>query len=67
LQAEAQLAYWMMHPNELKEAPEAIEFVESIRRPTQQEYLEFLFFRYRMNDSHWQRKTVGFRLGRSLF
>src|SRR5689334_22538362 len=30
-QGESALAYWMMHPNELQDAPETIELVETVK------------------------------------
>ena len=31
--AEAVLAYWLQHPNELRSAPEALEYLETIQHP----------------------------------
>jgi hypothetical protein len=63
-QGEAQLAYWMMHPNELQDAPEEIELIESITRPLDGagENGEFLVFRYKMAEGHWAAKH-GWLLG----
>jgi hypothetical protein len=54
-QGEAQLAYWMMHPNELHDAPEKIELVETFTRQlgADGETGEFLVFRYKMAEGHW--------------
>jgi hypothetical protein len=51
--AEAMLAYWMMHPNELQDAPAAIELVEAVSRKVGQRDGELFVFRYRMPDGHW--------------
>lgn len=63
-QAEGQLAYWMMHPNELDDAPEKIELVESMKRPLDGpvEKGVFFVFRYKMKDGHWASKD-GWLLG----
>jgi len=63
-QGEAQLAYWMMHPNELQDAPEQIELVESLKRRVGEEdaECEFLVFRYKMPEGHWAAKD-GWILG----
>lgn len=52
-QAEALLVYWMMHPNELQDAPQEMELTETITRPVQGESCRFYVFRYRMPDGHW--------------
>jgi hypothetical protein len=63
-QAEAQLVYWMMHPNELQDPPEQIELVESVvrRLPGGSSRGEFLIFRYKMPEGHWAGKD-GWLLG----
>jgi hypothetical protein len=64
-QGESALAYWMMHPNEMGEPPEAIEFVESVRRRTDGKEAEFYVYRYRMAAGHpdaedgWQLGLAG--------
>jgi hypothetical protein len=52
-EAEANLARWMMHPNELQDPPEAIELVETVRRTLEGREGRFLVFRYRMPKGHW--------------
>jgi hypothetical protein len=52
-QAEAVLVYWMMHPNELQAAPEAIEPVERLQREVSGRQGVFHVFRYRMPAGHW--------------
>jgi hypothetical protein len=47
------LAYWMMHPNELQDAPSEIELVEEIEKDIQGERARFLVHRYRMPSGHW--------------
>lgn len=61
-QGESALAYWMMHPNELQEAPEAIELVETLKRPIGSKDAEFHVYRYRMPAGHWAAKD-GWILG----
>ena len=52
-QAESALVYWMLHPNELQEAPESIELIDTIVRKLHGEDCEFYVFRYKMPDGHW--------------
>lgn len=61
-QGESALAYWMMHPNELQDAPEVIELVETLRRPVGGQQAEFHVFRYKMPAGHWAAKD-GWILG----
>lgn len=56
------LAYWMMHPNELQDAPSEIELVEEIERDVRGEQCKFLTFRYKMPAGHWAEKN-GWLLG----
>jgi len=52
-QAEAKLVYWMMHPNELQDAPHETELAETITRQVEGESCRFHVFRYRMPNGHW--------------
>ena len=52
-EAEWVLAYWLMHPNELQDPPEAMELVEIITRPFNGRDVDFFTFRYRMPPGHW--------------
>jgi hypothetical protein len=61
-QGESALAYWMMHPNELQDAPELIEFIETIRRSVDSREAEFHVYRYKMAPGHWAAKD-GWLLG----
>ncbi len=63
-QAEAALAHWLMHPNELQDAPEQIELVEEITRSLPPDGGEgtFFVFRYKMAEGHWAAKD-GWLLG----
>lgn len=61
-QAEAALVYWMMHPNELQDPPEAIEHVEEVQCPINGENAPFHVFRFRMPHEHWAGKE-GWLLG----
>ena len=61
-QGESALAYWLMHPNELQDAPAAMELVETITRPIDGHDAEFHVYRYRMPEGHWAAKN-GWMLG----
>lgn len=61
-QGEAALAYWMMHPNELQDAPEAIEHVETVTRTVGGREADFHVYRYRMPARHWA-GNHGWQLG----
>jgi len=52
-QGEAQLAYWMMHPNELQDPPEQIELIETCPREIDGKQVDFLVFRFKMERGHW--------------
>jgi hypothetical protein len=56
------LAYWMMHPNELQDAPNQIELVEEVERDLHGQRGKFLIFRYRMPPGHWA-ESDGWLLG----
>jgi hypothetical protein len=55
-QAESALAYWLMHPNELQDAPERIEHVEEVIREIDGANATFHVFRYKMAQGHWAEK-----------
>lgn len=61
-QAEAMLAYWMMHPNELQDAPEKIELAEKVTRELDGQRCDYYVLRYQMADGHWAAKD-GWLLG----
>ena len=61
-QGEGLLAYWMMHPNELQDAPAEIELLEEVERERDGERSKYLVFRYRMPAGHWAEKD-GWLLG----
>jgi|SRR5678815_2656799 hypothetical protein len=61
-QGESALAYWMMHPNELQDAPESIELVETLKRTIGGQEAEFHVYRYKMPAGHWAAKD-GWILG----
>ncbi len=61
-QGESALAYWLMHPNELQEAPAAIELVETIKKPIDGREAELHVYRYRMPEGHWAAQN-GWMLG----
>ena len=52
-QAESALVYWMIHPNELQEAPSQIELVKRIGRRVNVRDAWFYVFRYKMPEGHW--------------
>jgi hypothetical protein len=51
--AKTCLAYWMMHPNELQAAPDAIELVETVTRTIENEHCRFHVFKFTMPQGHW--------------
>lgn len=55
-QAEARLVYWMMHPNELQDAPALLELVETVNRKIENENCRFHVFKYKMPVGHWAGK-----------
>lgn len=61
-QGEGALVYWMLHPNELQQAPSAIELVERVTREWNGGPVTFLVFRYRMPAGHWAER-YGWILG----
>jgi hypothetical protein len=61
-QGASALVYWMMHPNELQDAPERIEFLETIQRSINGEDADFHVYRYKMPEGHWAAKD-GWILG----
>lgn len=52
-QAESQLAYWMMHPNELQGAPAAMVLEQTLQREVGGTTGTFYVFRYTMPPGHW--------------
>src|SRR5262245_33466102 len=56
------LAYWLMHPNELQDAPGEMELIEEVDREVQGERGKFLVYRYRMPAGHWAEED-GWLLG----
>ena len=52
-QGAAKLAYWMMHPNELRDAPREIELAEKVSRIIEGQESSFFVYRYRMRQGHW--------------
>jgi len=61
-QAESALAYWLMHPNELQDAPERIEHLRAITTSLYGADAVVHVFRYRMPEGHWAAKD-GWLLG----
>jgi hypothetical protein len=61
-QGESALAYWVMHPHELQDAPEAIQLVETVTRAVDGQETDFHVYRYRMATGHWAAKD-GWILG----
>lgn len=52
-QAEAALVYWMLHPNELQDAPQETALAETVTRTIDGQNCRFHVFRYRMPNAHW--------------
>ena len=52
-QGAAVLSYWMMHPNELQDAPAEIELLETVEREIEGKPCTFFVYRYRMSPGHW--------------
>lgn len=52
-QAEAKLVCWMMHPNELQDAPVETELAETVVRNIEGHDCRFHVLRYRMPNGHW--------------
>jgi hypothetical protein len=61
-QGASALAYWLMHPNELQDAPEKVEHVETVKKPVSGHKVDFHVFRYQMPKGHWAAKD-GWLLG----
>lgn len=61
-QGEAVLAYWLMHPNELQDAPAAIQLVDKVEREREGNGAHYYVYRYRMGAGHWAEKD-GWLLG----
>jgi hypothetical protein len=61
-EAEASLAYWLMHPHELQDRPERMELVATQTRKVGERDGRFFIFRYRMAEGHWAAKD-GWLLG----
>lgn len=53
--AESDLAYWLSHPNELRQPPDEIEFMEvvSVESGTSLGPVDYLLFRYRTHPPHF--------------
>lgn len=52
-EAESVLARWLIHPNELQNAPSELELVEIVERPFRASPVEVYVFRYKMPPGHW--------------
>lgn len=61
-QGESALAYWMMHPHELQDAPDKIEYIETFKRHVNDHDSDFHVYRYKMPPGHWAAKD-GWILG----
>ena len=59
-QGASALAYWMMHPNEFQDVPEAIEHVETIKRSVDGLEADFHVYRCKMPAGHWNAKQGWF-------
>jgi hypothetical protein len=45
--------YWLMHPNELQDAPADLQHLVTLSRDVQGKEAEFEVFRYKMPVGHW--------------
>jgi hypothetical protein len=61
-QAEAALAYWLLHPNEFQDVPAEMALVERVAREVDGEAVAFYVFRFRMGEGHWAANS-GWLLG----
>jgi hypothetical protein len=61
-QAESNLTYWMIHPNELQDPPEKMELMEVVDRTCGGKPGKFFIFKYKMPEKHWAGKD-GWILG----
>lgn len=52
-QAQAELAYWLMHPNELRGVPAEMHLIKVVSRSLGDQKGDFYVYRYRMPDGHW--------------
>ena len=52
-QAETRLAYWMMHPNKVQDAPDEMKLVETVTRTIDNEHCRFYVFKFTMPNGHW--------------
>ncbi len=60
--AEADMVFWLLHPNELGCVPDAIELMARVRKEHEGMDLEYFVYRYRMIEPHWAARdgwTVG--------
>jgi hypothetical protein len=51
--AESELVFWLRHPNELGDSPNAIELMERQTRPYKEGVVAYYVFRYRTHPPHW--------------
>jgi hypothetical protein len=51
--AEADLAYWLAHPNELGQAPAEIELMGTVSRARASKVGDYYVFRFRTRPPHW--------------
>lgn len=54
--AEADLAAWLNHPNELGSTPDEMELMTRVRAPAAETDTTYFVFRYRMRPPHWAAK-----------
>jgi hypothetical protein len=51
--AESDLAFWLSHPNELKNVPDEMQVAQVVTVPTDVGPVEYYLFRFRTNPPHW--------------
>jgi hypothetical protein len=51
--AEADMVFWLLHPNELGSVPDSIELMARVKRQHEGMDLEYFVYRFRMLEPHW--------------
>ncbi len=58
--AEASLVFWLLHPNELGNRPDYIEFVKTVQKEQEMKgqirTLDYYVFKFKMEEPHWAAK-----------
>ena len=51
--AESDLAFWLSHPNELKQSPDEMQLAQVVTMPSDAGPVEYYLFRFRTREPHW--------------